>query len=147
MAIQEAPRAVMGALAALLLAAAPVSAQDEANAIAGTWLTEAGTSKVEVTCNAGACTGKVTWIKVADGASPPLDAKNSDASLRTRPLMGVDILTGFTWKGNQTWDGGKVYSPGKGNNYNGTLTLNKDGTLSVKAKAGIGSKTVTWTRA
>ncbi len=147
MAIRQAAPAMLGALAALLLSTAPASAQDDPNAIAGTWLTESGASKVEVTCSAGACAGKVAWIKVAEGAAEPLDAKNSDASLRARPLLGVDILTGFTYKGNQVWDGGKVYSPGKGNNSNGTLTLNKDGTLSVKAKAGIGSKTVTWTRA
>lgn len=146
MAFRPPATAILGALAALLLSTASASAQDDANAIAGTWLTENGASKVEVTCNAGACGGKVTWIKVAEGAPAPLDAKNSDASLRTRPLVGVDVLSGFTYKGNQTWDGGKVYSPAKGNSYNGTLTLNRDGTLSVKAKAGIGSKTVTWTR-
>jgi len=45
------------------------------------------------------------------------------------------------------WEGGKVYSPRRGNSYDGVLTLNKDGTLSVKAKSGLGSKTVVWRRA
>lgn len=139
---------VVAATVMLAVWAAPVRAQSaDGDAIVGTWLTEDGGSKVEITRTGATYAGRVVWIKVPEGGTPPVDAKNSDASLRTRPIQGIDILSGFTFTGNKTWDGGKVYAPRRGNSYNGTLTLNADGTLSVKAKAGIGSKTVKWTRA
>lgn len=148
MASRHLQRTTLVVLASSLFCTASLPAQDaSAAAIAGTWVTEDGDSKVEITCAGNACSGKVSWVKVADGAAAPVDAKNSDPALRGRPLLGIDILTGFSYKGNHVWDGGKVYAPRRGNSYNGTLTLNRDGTLSVKAKAGIGSKTVTWTRA
>ena len=78
-------------LPAALLLAIPVSARAQAS-IAGTWFTEDSSSKVTITQSGNAYTGKVTWVKT-EGA---VDAKNSDPSLRTRPIMGIDILTGCT---------------------------------------------------
>ena len=110
--------------------------------IAGTWFTEDSSSKVTITQSGNAYTGKVTWVKT-DGA---LDAKNSDPSLRTRPIMGIDILTGCTGDATSA-KGCRIYAPKRGSSYDAELNLDKDGTLKVKVKAGIGGKTQTWTRA
>ena len=110
--------------------------------IAGTWFTEDSSSKVTITQSGNAWTGKVTWVKT-DGA---VDGKNSDASLRTRPIMGIDILTGCTGDATQA-KGCRIYAPRRGSSYDAELNLDKDGTLKVKVKAGIGGKTQTWTRA
>lgn len=113
-----------------------------AQSIAGTWFTEDSSSKVTITQTGSAYTGKVTWVKT-DGA---VDAKNSDPSLRTRPIMGIDILTGCTGDATSA-KGCRIYAPKRGSSYDAELSLDKDGSLKVKVKAGIGGKTQTWTRA
>ena len=125
----------------LLLLVLPVSAHAQAS-IAGTWFTEDSSSKVTITQSGTAYTGKVTWVKT-EGA---LDAKNSDPSLRTRPIMGIDILTGCTGDATSA-KGCRIYAPKRGSSYDAELSLDKDGSLKVKVKAGIGGKTQTWTRA
>ena len=110
--------------------------------IAGTWFTEDSSSKVTITQSGNAYSGKVTWVKT-DGV---VDAKNSDPSLRTRPIMGIDILTGCTGDATSA-KGCRIYAPKRGNSYDAELNLDKAGTLKVKVKAGIGGKTQTWTRA
>jgi len=125
----------------LLLLVLPVSAYAQSS-IAGTWFTEDSSSKVTITQSGNAYTGKVTWVKT-EGA---VDAKNSDPSLRTRPIMGIDILTGCTGDATSA-KGCRIYAPKRGSSYDAELSLDKDGSLKVKVKAGIGGKTQTWTRA
>lgn len=124
-----------------LLLFLPTAAYGQAT-LAGTWFTEDSSSKVTITQSGNAWTGKVTWVKT-DGA---VDAKNSDASLRTRPIMGIDILTGCTGDATSA-KGCRIYAPKRGSSYDAELNLDKDGTLKVKVKAGIGGKTQSWTRA
>ena len=131
---------------ALVIGVREVPAQStasEGDAIVGTWITSDSSSKVQVVSSGGIYSGTVVWLKAATA----VDSKNSDPSLRSRPIMGIAILSGFSYKGSDVWEGGKIYSPRRGNTYDGVLTLNKDGTLSVKAKSGLGSKTVVWRRA
>ena len=71
------------------------------DAIVGTWLTEDGSSKVAVAATKGAdggtvYAGTVAWLKepTRDG-KPVQDANNPDAALRTRPILGLEILSGF----------------------------------------------------
>jgi uncharacterized protein (DUF2147 family) len=123
----------------LALTARPAVAQAT---IAGTWFTEDSSSKVTITNTGGAYTGKVTWLK----NPAAVDAKNSDATLRTRPIMGIDVLTGCTGDATQA-KGCRIYVPKRGSTYNAELAIDKDGTLKVKVKAGVGGKTQTWTRA
>ena len=118
----------------------PAAAHAQAS-IAGVWFTEDSSSKVTITQSGNAYTGKVTWVKT-EGA---VDAKNSDPSLRTRPIMGIDILTGCTGDATSA-KGCRIYAPKRGSSYDAELSLDKDGNLKVKVKAGIGGKTQTWTR-
>ncbi len=133
---------VLTSRAAAIFVLALLPARAAAQSIAGVWFTEDSSSKVTITQSGNAYTGKVSWVK-KDGA---VDAKNSDASLRTRPILGIDILTGCTGDATSA-KGCRIYAPRKGSTYDGELNLDKDGTLKVKVKAGIGGKTQTWTRA
>ena len=118
----------IGTALAILLSLGAQRAHAQAG-IAGVWFTEDSSSKV-------------TWVKT-EGA---VDAKNSDPSLRTRPIMGIDILTGCTGDATSA-KGCRIYAPKRGSSYDAELSLDKDGSLKVKVKAGIGGKTQTWTRA
>jgi len=136
-----APRALRPLLLTGLVAFTAQRADAQAS-IAGVWFTEDSSSKVTITQTGTAYTGKVTWVKT-EGA---VDAKNSDPALRTRPIMGIDILTGCTGDATSA-KGCRIYAPKRGSSYDAELNLDKDGTLKVKVKAGIGGKTQTWTRA
>jgi uncharacterized protein (DUF2147 family) len=129
------------------LAAAPAGAAD---GIVGTWLTEGGASKVKVAATKTAdgspvYAGKVVWLKepTRDGR-PVLDANNADPALRSRPVLGLQVLAGFKPAAGG-WSGGTVYSPKAGKAFAADLALTADGRLELKVKAGLLSRTDYWT--
>jgi uncharacterized protein (DUF2147 family) len=140
-----------GLVGMALLAAVAMARSASADDIVGTWLTDDGASKVEVksakAAGGGAVyNGTVVWLKepLRDG-KPLLDAHNSDATLRGRPILGLPILSGF--KATATGlSGGTVYSPRAGKSFPAELSLAADGRLRLDVKAGILSKTDYWSR-
>ncbi len=146
-------RTLVGAGAgALLLALLPTALHAAApDAIVGTWLTDDGASKVEVTAGkapdgSSVYNGKLTWLKEATRDGKPLrDAHNADAAQRERPILGIPILSGFK-PVTGGWSGGTVYSPRVGKSFPAELSIAPDGRLELKVKAGLLSKTDYWTR-
>ena len=122
------------------------------DAIVGTWLTEDGGSKVVVVASSAAdgstvYSGKVSWLKDPTRDGKPLrDANNDNAALRDRPILGLEILSGFKATGTGAWTGGTLYSPRRGESFPAELSLLPDGSLELKVKAGIMTRTVKWTR-
>ena len=122
-----------------------------ADAILGAWLTDDGASKVQVTADkapggATVYAGKVVWLKQPERDGQPLrDANNEDAALRGRPILGLTVLSGFSFA-DGVYRGGSVYSPRAGKAYPAELAVGADGRLELKVKAGLISKTDHWTR-
>lgn len=139
---------VLGVFLAVLGVSAAVSAADTGEAINGTWLTADGTSKVQISNANGVVQGHVVWLKDPQGADgqPKVDRLNPDASLRGRPVMGLAVLTGFHYAGNNTWEGGTVYTPSAGKSYPCKLTLAPDGSLKLTVGGGVFGRTLTWTK-
>lgn len=139
----------IAALASSLLGAVAATTADT---IVGTWLTEDGDSRVEITAtraanSASVYSGKVVWLKAPGLAGKPIvDANNSDAALRGRPIMGLEILSGFRATADGGWAQGTVYSPRRGRSYPAELSLTADGRLDVKVKAGLMTTHQFWTR-
>jgi uncharacterized protein (DUF2147 family) len=138
-------------LATLLTLPWAARAAAPADAILGTWLTDDGASKVEVTATKAAdgnsvYNGKVVWLKepLRDG-QPLRDTNNADAALRSRPIIGLVVLSGFKAVGSG-YDGGTIYSPRGGKTYPADLAITADGRLELKVKAGLLTKTDYWTR-
>lgn len=102
-----------------------------ANDIVGTWVTEGGKSNVKISAGGGAYSGKLTWLRepLRDG-KPKVDAKNENASLRSRPIVGLSLLSGFSFKGDH-WEG-KIYNPEDGKTYSCQLKLRNAKTLEVR---------------
>jgi uncharacterized protein (DUF2147 family) len=73
------------------------------------------------------------------------DVNNADAAQRERPLIGIEVLSGFkaTAAG---WSGGMVYAPRAGKNFPADLSMAPDGRLQLRIKAGMMTKTDCWTR-
>lgn len=94
--------------------------------------------------------GQKYYGKITDGDNPGrLDTKNPDKSLRSRKLLGAEILTGFVYAGDNTYEDGKIYDPDSGNTYSCTMTLDKNNNLQVRGYVGISlfGRTETFTRA
>jgi uncharacterized protein (DUF2147 family) len=127
-----------------LLQAAPASADP-----AGTWLTEAGRSRVRVAACGSALCGTVVWLKepTEPDGRPKLDKNNAEASKRTRPLVGVQILLGAKPAGPSKWTG-QVYNAEDGKTYDGTLTEVSPTSVKLEgcALGGLICKSQNWTR-
>ena len=82
--------------------------------IEGIWLTEEGTSKVEIYQNGDQYFGKIVWLdqSKAKGGNPMTDRNNPDKNLRNRPLLGMDMLFNLQNR-NGKWYG-KLYAPMRG---------------------------------
>ena len=116
-----------------------------AASVSGLWLTTERDSIVEIgPCGAALC-GRITRILKPNPNGPPRDTNNPDPALRNRPIQGLAILTGFHDAGGK-WEG-TAYDPRAGKSYRSYLSLNGDGTLTVKGCLGPFCRSKTWTRA
>ena len=144
----EMPRFALPALIALAL----MSAASSANAAdpTGTWLTEAGTSRIKIADCGGALCGNIVWMKEPidpETQKPRLDKMNPDAGRRARPLMGVSIVIGMKPSGADKWSG-QVYNAEDGKTYSGSITMVSAGALKLEgcALGGLICKAQTWTK-
>ena len=120
--------------------------------ITGTWYNGDKNSKIVIVkTKAGTYQGSVEWLKTPldEAGKAKLDVKNPDKSLRSRPLKGMIVLTGLKAKGNDKFDGGKIYDPQSGNNYSCKAELKGANVLSLRGFIGVAlvGRTDTWTRA
>ncbi len=105
----------------------------DTNAILGVWLTAEGKAKVEISKAGETFSGKIIWLKEPDeDGKPKVDKKNPDEKLRSRPVIGLEIVYGFTYDGDNEWSGGKVYDPESGNEYKAKMTLLDAQTLKLR---------------
>ena len=129
----------------MLAPLAAVFAQD----VVGKWKLEDGSAIVEVYQEGDVFNGKIVWLKnptEADG-SPAVDSNNPDAKLRSRQLIGLNMLSGLKQKGSE-YSGGSIYDPGNGKTYNCSMKVEGD-TLKVRGsldKRGLLGRTMDWFR-
>lgn len=116
----------------------------------GVWLTQTGGSRIRLADCAGALCGTIIWLKEPtdpDTGKPKLDKNNSDASKRSRPLIGVQIVLGMKPAGSEKWTG-QVYNAEDGKTYSGNLTYSGGNSLQLQgcALGGLVCKSQTWTK-
>ena len=93
--------------------------------------------------------GKIVWLAEpteADG-TPAKDLNNPDKSLRSRQLIGLNMLSGLKEVGDE-YKEGKIYDPGNGKTYNCSMKLEGD-VLKVRGsldKRGLLGRTMDWFR-
>ena len=112
----------------------------------GTWKTETKNGVVEIQrCGTSICGRLVTSDLLR--TNPDLrDARNSDAKLRTRPLKGLLLLSGFK-ADDGAWTGGTIYNADDGKTYKATVTPLSPTQLKVRGCVFVPlCKTQTWTR-
>jgi len=100
-------------------------------------------------CGSKLC-GRLYWLKKPLSASglPKRDKHNSNEALRERPLCGLQILTGFQYVSDNTWNSGEIYNPDDGLTFSSTIKLAPEGSLKIRGYVGISlfGKTLEWVR-
>lgn len=122
-----------------------------AQQVLGVWTPEERDSEIEIAiCDGGKICGRIISLTepLNEEGTAKLDINNKDASLWSRPIIGLELLTGFAADGQTKWKGGRIYNPRDGKTYKSTLTLNADGTLKVRGYIGIPAlgQTQVWSR-
>jgi len=125
--------------------------QVQAETPIGQWMTEGDLSRVEIfQCEEALC-GRIVWLKEpnSDDGKPKVDINNEDEALRSRAIMGLEIVGGFIPDGRENrWRDGTIYNPQDGKTYQCTMKLKDSNTLQVRGYVlvPILGKTQTWTR-
>jgi uncharacterized protein (DUF2147 family) len=141
---------IFGMAAAVVLAgAAPrdVWAQSD---IIGRWVPPEQDSIIEVyQCGDEVC-GRIATLNepMDDDGKPKVDLNNRDEALQGRPILGMELLSGFSSKKPGSYRGGKIYNPRDGKLYKAVLTLLDDGTLKIRGYVGVPAlgQTQFWSR-
>jgi uncharacterized protein (DUF2147 family) len=122
-----------------------LSASADSLDVFGTFYTEDQGSKVQIKdCGDGSPCGTIIWVNpetIEEGlTAEELKSKAGD------PILGLEIVTGFTRKNND-WRGGTIYDPGKDKTYASRMKKRENGTLEVKGCISFFCVTQIWTKA
>lgn len=131
-------------LAAALTMAA-VSASAPTPTIRGYWRTPSGAIVRIDPCGQELC---IEIAALSRGDDPLTDLRNPDPGLRSRPLCGLRIGTGFLESDPQHASRGHLYDPKSGRTYSGQMTA--DGNLlHLRGYLGVPifGRSETWSRA
>lgn len=101
----------------------------------GTWLTEDGRAKIRIercTDGQGLC-GFVVWLKepLNDKGQPRTDIHNPDPAKRSRPSLGMELMTGLKPDEDSHY-AGEIYNADNGKSYAITLGVEEDKALHVR---------------
>jgi uncharacterized protein (DUF2147 family) len=125
----------------------PASAAPE---ITGRWLVEKRDAIVLVEPRGHELVGRIVWVKDRDGikGEERLDSKNPRPELRSRKVLGLEILTGLPLvpdKGG-THRGGRIYNPKTGKSYPVRIRMESPGRLKLRVGSSLLGQTTRWTR-
>jgi len=133
------------ALFAIIMLAATTVFGAGQNDVLGLWNTADNDSKLEFfKCGEKVCV-KIAWLKEPNYTdskegpvgTPKVDQFNPDKSLRKRPMLGLQIMDGFTAVSDDRWENGVIYNPDNGKSYRGKLHLVSPKKLQLRGYLGI----------
>ena len=136
----------MKKLVALTLAVLASAQASAAEPVQGRWITAEKDAVIAIApCGAKLC-GRIDKFLVP----PPQgldqrDVNNKDAAKRSRKLLGMPILTGFTEESDQ-WRG-TIYDPKSGKTYRSVIKRKSATMLEVKGCIGPFCQTQVWRKA
>ena len=137
-------------IAATLLFSLNGTAQIKADPIEGNWYNAEKTAKIKIyRAVNGKFYGKIYWLKEPNkNGVPKTDENNPSSKLKTKPLLGLTILSGFVKDGTTTYEDGKIYDPKNGKTYSCIIT-HKGNSLDIRGYVGISliGRTTNWQKA
>lgn len=140
---------ITGLLLLLILAVAGVAQTKDA--ILGKWVNESGEGQILIYKNGDKYFGKLAWLNEPNNKNglPKQDANNPKPELRNRPILGIEILQNFTYKGDRVWEDGTVYDPKNGKTYSCKISMESSDEIYIRGYVGISllGRTEIWKRA
>jgi uncharacterized protein (DUF2147 family) len=141
-------------ITSLILIASLISfvahSQNKADDIIGIWLTGGKEpAKIQVYKSGEKFYGKIIWLKnPTENGKQRMDGNNPDKAKQSTPIIGLLMLTGFKFDGDDEWKGGDIYDPESGKMYSSYMYLTDKNTLKVRGYLGISlfGRTETWIR-
>ena len=124
--------ASFGVLAAVGMAlAAP-----DADPAEGVWLTADGGGQVRIApCvdQADQLCGTIVWLRrrFDERGQPVRDVHNPRPELRSREILGLELLRGLKRKSAGHWTGGRVYNSDNGKTYRVRIQATRQGALRI----------------
>ncbi len=139
----------------LLLFSVVSIASVEGDRLLAFWFTEDDNATVEIYREDDAYFGRIVALKnplYADDTTtgmagqPKVDLNNPDLDKQSRPIVGLNLLRGFIYIGDNKWRKGKIYDPGNGKDYDCNIKLKDDGSLSLRCYIGFSlfGRTTIW---
>jgi uncharacterized protein (DUF2147 family) len=124
---------------------------DNPDALVGVWKTGEGTAMVKIYKNGNKYQGKIVWLKEpndTETGKPKLDKNHPEAASKSRAILGLVNIWGFSYKGDNVWDEGSIYDPKNGSTYSCTIKMQNANSLEVRGYIGVSiiGRTDTWTR-
>jgi uncharacterized protein (DUF2147 family) len=118
--------------------------------VLGKWVNPSGEGQIEIYKKGDKYFGKLAWIKEPNDekGKPKTDVKNPNADLRSKPLLGLEILKDFVFEDGK-WTDGTIYDPKTGKTYSCNLNIKNDGQLNIRGYVGISliGRSESWKRA
>lgn len=122
---------------AIILLSFSANAQRVKDQIERVWFNQEKTSKIEIyLAKDGKFYGKIVWLDFpldSTTGKPKLDKENPDDKLKTRPVLGMINLLGYSIDADDKnlYTGGTIYDPRNGKTYCGKITF-KGETLDLR---------------
>ncbi|WP_158800559.1 DUF2147 domain-containing protein [Pedobacter sp. L105] len=119
------------------------------DAILGQWINSTKEAHIDVFKKGDKYFGKIVWLSANkdEKGIVKTDLKNPDAALRSRPILGMEILRDFVYDDGK-WTDGKIYDPKSGKTYSCNMNIKENGDLNMRGYVGISllGRTEVWKR-
>jgi uncharacterized protein (DUF2147 family) len=114
-----------------------IHAQQKADAIKGKWMSTDNNLEVEVFRENNEFKARLLWFDDSDDKTKPtnsrLDEKNHDKSLRSRKLIGIEVLHKLEYNADDDeWTDGIIYDSSSGKEWDAKAWINSAGLLKVR---------------
>jgi uncharacterized protein (DUF2147 family) len=129
-------RGLAVALLLTLFAGDGIATTTNCDQIIGTWMASDKNIVVQVYKDGDSFKASIVWFDDSDDKSKPMDArldyKNPDKSLRTRKVLGMQVLRNLEYNPNSnSWENGVIYDAKNGHEWTSYASIDKEGTLKV----------------
>ena len=106
------------------------TSQKQADQITGLYWSPKKDAKIEIYKKGDHYFGRSIWV-----ANPRKDNKNPNGALKSREVLGIELLTNFSYN-DGVYNSGRIYDPESGKTYDCKMTLIGDD-LKVRGYIGI----------